>query len=304
MYQVIIIGGGPAGITAGIYCARKKLNTLLLTKNFFGQVSYAFKIENYPGFKAIKVIELIKKLKEHLKKFKIDINEGESAVKISKRKNYFEVLSSEGDRYQTQAIIIASGAKPRKLKVPGEDKFLGRGVSYCPVCDGLLFSGKEVAIVGGGNAGCEAAVYFLSIAKKIYLLEAGPNLKADKITLEKIERSKKIEVILNAKLKEIKGKKEVEKIICEVNKKEREISVAGVFIQIGTVAEVDFAQKITKVDKQGKIIIDPCTCETSCKGIFAAGDCTNVLYHQIIIAAGQGAIAALSAAKYLEGLKK
>jgi len=300
MFDLIIIGGGPAGITAGIYAARKKLNTLLITKDFLGQVSHAFFIENYPGFKRIKGMDLIKKFKNHLEKFKIDVNQGESVVKIQKKKNGFEVFTNQGDKYQTKTIIIATGAKPRQLGIEGEIKFLGRGVSYCPVCDGFLFSQKDVAVIGGGNSGCEAALYLLPIAKKIYLLEASNQLRADQITQEKIFHSKKIEVIFNAKVKEIKGSTSVEKILFEQGKEKREIPVEGVFIQIGMIPDVEFAKKLVKTDKAGKIIINPRTCETSTKGIFAAGDVTNTLYHQIVIAAAQGAIAALSAAKYLE----
>ena len=300
MFDLIIIGAGPAGISAAIYAARKKLTTLIITKDFFGQVSHAFFIENYLGFKKIKGMDLIKKFKNHLEKFEVDINQGESVINLKKKKDFFEVLTSEGDRYQAKTVIIASGAKPRKIGIEGEEKFLGRGVSYCPVCDGLLFSQKNVAVIGGGNSGCEAALYLLPIAKKIYLLEASNKLRADKITQEKIFESKKIEVLLNTKIKEIKGETSVDKIIIESKKETKEIPVEGVFIQIGMVPEVDFAKKVVKMDKAGKIIINPRTCETSTKGIFAAGDVANNLYHQIIIAAAQGAIAALSAAKYLE----
>lgn len=304
MLDLIIIGAGPAGITAGIYATRKKLNTLLITKDFFGQVSHAFFIENYPGFKRIKGMDLIKKFKNHLEKFKINVNQGESVTKIKKKKNFFEVFTSENDRYQTKTIIIASGAKPRKIGIEGEEKFLGRGVSYCPVCDGFLFSQKNVAIIGGGNSGCEAALYLLPIAKKIYLLETSNKLRADKITQEKIFDSKKIEVVFNAKVKKIKGETSVDKIIVEQKKETREILVEGVFVQIGVMPDVDFAKKVVRMDKIGKIIINPRTCETSTKGIFAAGDVANNLYHQVVIAAAQGAVAALSAAKYLEKLEK
>ena len=304
MLDLIIIGGGPAGITASIYAARKKLNTLLLTKDFFGQVAHAFFIENYPGFKRIKGMDLMKKFKAHLEKFDVAVNQGESVVKIKKKKNFFEVLTSEEDRYQAKAIIIASGASPRKLGIEGENKFLGRGVSYCTVCDGFLFSQKEVAVIGGGNAGCEAALYLLPIVKKIYLIEASDRLRADPVTLERISQSKKIEVHLKTKVRRIEGKTLVEKIIVEKGKEMKEIPVEGVFIQIGTVPETDFVKGLVKTDKNGKIIINPRTGETSTKGIFAAGDVTNTFYHQIVIAAAQGAIAALSAAKYLENLKK
>jgi thioredoxin-disulfide reductase len=306
MYDLIIIGGGPAGITAGIYAARKKLNTLILSKDFTGQVGKAFSIENYPGFKKILGIKLIEKFKKHLEKFDVDINEGEEVTKIKKRKDgTFEVKTTQRDRYLTKAIIITSGRDPRPLEVPGEKEFLGRGVSYCVTCDGVMFAGKTVAVIGGGNAGFEAALELSKYCPKIYILEFLPQVKADESTQEKVQKSGKIEVVTNAQIKEIKGKNFVDSLIYQdrTTKKEIELKVQGVFVEIGSVPATGFIKGLVEFNERDEIKINPRTCATKTPGIFAAGDVTDVKYKQIIIAAGEGAKAALSAYEYIQKMK-
>ena len=305
MFELIIIGGGPAGITAGIYAARKKLNTLIISKDFIGQVGKAFLIENYPGFKKISGVNLSEKLKKHLEKFRIDINEGEEVIKIKKKKGIFEVITSQKDRYFTKSVIVASGGDPRPLEVPGEKEFIGKGVSYCSTCDSPLFKEKIVAVIGGGNSGLEAALDLARYAKKIYILEFSSEIKADEFNYEKVKQNKEIEVICSASVKEIKGDKFVKSLIYQDknSKKTKELRVDGVFIQIGNIPATGFVKGLVSFNEKDEIEINPETNETRTPGLFAAGDVTSVPHKQIIIAAGEGAKAALSSHNYLKRLK-
>lgn len=307
MYDLIIVGGGPAGITAGIYAARKKLDTLLISKDFIGQTGKAFLVENYPGFKKIQGFQLIEKFNKHLRKFKIDINEGEEVIKIKKEKDgFFEIRTSQKDRYSARAIIIASGRDPRPLEVPGEKEFLGRGVSYCLICDGPMFSGKTVAVVGGGNSGFEGALDLVRFCPKVYILEVGSKVLADEINQERARVTKKIEVICNAKVKKIKGRDFVNSLIYQdqISQKNIEISVEGIFVEIGSIPATGFVKGLVDFNEEDEIKINPKTCATETPGLFAAGDVTDVRDKQIIVAAGEGAKAALSAYDYLQKNRK
>jgi len=301
MLDVIIVGGGPAGVTAGIYTIRKKLNTLIISKDFVGQTGKALSVENWPGDKMILGAKLMKNFKDHLEKFNVNINEGEEVIKIRRRKDHFEVRTSERDRYLAKSIIVATGANPRLLAVPGEEEFIGKGVSYCATCDAPLFAGKTVAVVGGGNSGLDTTMALSQYAKKIYLLEFSDSLKGAEVTQEKIEKDKKVKVILETAVKEIKGKKFVESIICEdrKTKKQKEIKVDGMFVQIGNVPAVGFVKALVSFNKRNEIKIDPKTNSTRTPGVFAAGDVTSVPFKQIVIAAGEGAKAALSCYQWL-----
>jgi len=305
MYDLIIIGGGPAGITAGIYAARKKLNTLLITKNFLGQATRTSSVENYPGFKKISGQGLINKMEKHLQDFDIDINQGEEVEGVRKKQNFFEVRTNQKDRYKAKAVIVATGADPRPLEVPGEKQFIGRGVSYCSTCDAPFFQGKKVAIVGGGNSGFEAALDLVPFATNIYIYEFGDKPAADEITQEKVQRYKKIEVFLHTQVKEIKGYKKVQSIIYQDRrtKKTYERPVEGVFVQIGSIPATGFVKGLVSFSKRDEIKINHSTGQTKTPGLFAAGDVTDTKYKQIIIAAGQGAVAALSAYEYIQKFK-
>ena len=207
VYDLIIIGAGPAGITAGIYASRQKMDTLFITKDFGGQIGKkAVDIENYPGFKKITGPDLIKKLKEHLESQKVPV-EGDEVVNISKEENKFLIKTANKKKFESYAVIVASGADPRPLEVPGEKEFVARGLSYCAVCDGPLFKDKVVAIIGGGNEGFEDAIFMTNYVKKIYILEYGSKVKADEINQELVKKSGKIEIITNAKLGRIEGDK-------------------------------------------------------------------------------------------------
>lgn len=305
IYDLIIIGGGPAGTTAGIYAARQRLNTLLITKSFGGQIARkSVGIENYPGFEKISGMKLIQRFEKHLKRQKVQI-ENDSVVKVKKTGKVFLVSTKSKKRFQAKTVIIASGADPRPLEIPGEKKFIGKGVSYCTACDAPLFANKEVVVVGGGNSGFEAAIALSSWAKKIYILEHGSKIKADKENQEKAKKTGKVEVITNTVLKQVKGKEFVNSIIYQDRESKgiRTLRVEGIFVEIGSQPATSFVKGLVNFNKKDEIIVDQKTLQTKTPGLFVAGDVTDVIYKQIVIAAGQGAIAALSISNYLQKLK-
>jgi len=301
-YDLIIIGGGPAGITAGIYAARQKLNTLLITKAFGGQVARkVVAIENYPGFEEISGLELIQKLEKHLRKQKIDI-ERDEVTKLKKIGNHFFVQTKSKNRFQSKAVIVASGADPRPLEVEGEKKYIGRGLSYCPTCDGPLFEKKTVAVIGGGNSAFEAAIFLSKIAKKIYILEYGEKVGADQINQERVKKTGKVEIITNAALKKINGKQFINSIVYQdrITNKEKTLPLSGVFVEIGSQPATSFVKGLVDFNEKDEIKVNPFTGETKTPGLFAAGDADEVPYKQIVIAAGEGAKTALSVYNYLQ----
>lgn len=302
IYDLIIIGGGPAGITAGIYAARQRLNTLLITKAFGGQIARkAIGIENYPGFEEISGLDLIKKLEKHLRKQRIDI-ERDSVIKVKKARKKFIIFTKSKHRFEAKTVIVASGADPRLLEVPGEKKFIGRGVSYCTSCDGPLFENKTVAVIGGGDAGFEAAIFLTNYAKKIYIIEAGPEVKASEINQEKVKETGKVEIITNALLKKIQGKEFVNSIIYQdrKSKKLNNLKVEGVFVEIGSQPATSFVKGLVKFNEKDEIKVDFETYQTSTPGLFAAGDVNNGKVKQIITACGEGAKAVFSAYNFLK----
>lgn len=302
MYDLIIIGGGPAGIAAGIYAVRQKLNTLLITKSFGGQITRkSVGIENYPGFEKISGFDLISKFEKHLRKHKIDI-ETDLVKSVKKTGKDFFILTASKRHFQAKAVIIASGADPRPLEVPGEKKFIGRGVSYCTTCDGPLFANKKVAVVGGGNSGFEAAIFLTKWAEKVYVMEHGQAVRAEKEAQEKARKTGKVEVITSVSLKKIKGKKFVDTLVYQTGKtgKVNSLKVDGIFVEIGSQPATSFAKDLVDFNKKDEIVIDLGTMQTKTPGLYAAGDVSNVLSKQIVIAAGEGAKAALCASWYIQ----
>lgn len=302
IYDLIIVGGGPAGITAGIYAARQKLNALLITKSFGGQMARkAVAIENYPGFEKISGLELTQKFKSHLKKQKIDIEEA-AVSKIKKIGGIFSVSTGNKKQFKSKTVIISSGADPRPLEVPGEKKFIGKGVSYCTVCDAPFYAGKDVAVIGGGNAGFEAAIALSSWSPKIYILETGPKVRADEINQERVKKTGKVEIITDAALKKIQGEQFVKSIVYQDqrSKKEKTLSVEGVFVEIGSQPATSFVKGLVDFNEKDEIVMNPKTGETKTKGLFAAGDVSDVIYKQIVIAAGEGAKVAFLVSNYLQ----
>ncbi len=319
LYDLIIIGSGPAGITAAIYAVRKKLKTLLITRDFVGQVGKISEIENWPGEEKISGMELMEKLSNHLKKFEIEIEEGDEVKEIKKTGDIFEIRTKRGDGIKGRAVIITSGRTPRLLGVAGEKEFLGKGVSTCSICDAPFFKDKLVAVIGGGNAGFRTALDLVSYAKEIYIFEASSKLGADEVFQEKAKNSGKVEIIFNAQVLEIKGREGVpksrqvgtgipaeglgiEKIIYKdlISQEQKEFPLEGVFIEIGSIPATNFVRNLVDFSKTGDIMINPKTLETKTPGLFAAGDVADLAYKQLIIAAGEGAKAALSAYNYLQ----
>ena len=304
-YDLIIIGGGPAAMSAGIYAARKKIKTLLIAKQLGGQPAESWEIENYLGFEKISGVDLAQKFASHLKKFSadIEIQEGENAEKITKNANNEFEVSAGKKNYLAKAIIIATGSSPRRLNIAGEENFIGRGVVFCATCDAPLFAGKTVAVIGAGNSGMDTALQLTKYAKKIYLINKYPDLlKGDSLYAEQIKNSPLVEIMNNSLPKEIRGDKFVSGLIIENSqtKENKELSVEGIFVEIGSLPSLQFLGGLVEYNQKGEIIINHENNMSSCAGIFAAGDATNVPHKQIIIAAGEGAKAALGAYYYLQ----
>lgn len=301
-YDLIIIGGATSGLTASIYAARKKLRTITLTEKVGGQSLLTDNIENYPGFKSISGSDLIAKMREQAELAGAEIQEGKIAVGIESAEKKFKVMTQDGESFETKSIIIATGKKPRPLNVPGEKEFSAKGVSYCSICDAPLFEGKDVAVVGGGNAGIEAAMDLTKYANKIYVLEFGLKIIGDESTQEKLRNTGKVEFIVDAMTKEIKGEQFVEILVYEDRKsgEQKELQVQGIFVNIGQIPSTDFIKGFLELNPQNEIIINPKTNQASIEGVFAAGDVTDVPFKQCIVAGGEGAKAALSAYNYLQ----
>lgn len=296
MFDLIIIGAGPAGITAGVYAARKRMNLLVLTRDIGGQAAWSGDIENYTGYQFITGPELSAKFEEHMRRYDIEVREGEEVIKVNKRGNIVLVRTAR-DTYETKAAIIASGKRSRELGIPREKEFKNRGLTYCATCDGPLFAGKEVAVAGGGNSALDAALQMMNIAKHVYLVNSTSKLGGDEVMREKVENSKTVTVLNGARITALIGDKFVSGIKIEKDGKEERLSVEGVFVEIGLMPNSDFVQDIEK-NESGEIKVNSRN-QTNIPGIFAAGDVTNVPEKQIIIAAGEGSKATLSAFRYL-----
>lgn len=296
MYELIIIGAGPAGITAAIYAARKQINFLIISQDIGGQTAISGDVENYTGYQFITGPQLTEKFEEHMRQFKVQLKSPESVTRIEKKSDFFEVTTNK-DTYQTETIIIASGKKPRLLNVPGEKEFKNRGVSYCATCDAPLFPNKKVAVIGGGNSALDATLQLIKIAEKIYLININEKLGCDAIMREKVEVLDKVVIYNAAKTQAILGDNFVKAIKIRQADKDLTLEVQGVFVEIGSVPGVDFIDFVEK-NNFGEIKIDAEN-KTNVPGIFAAGDVTDVLEKQIIIAAGEGAKAVLSVFRYL-----
>lgn len=306
VYDVIIIGAGPAGMSAGIYVCRKQLSALILSEDFGGQMARSWEIENYIGYHLISGVDLAKRFKDHLESFKcLTMKVGQKVSSIKKGKGLFEVNLSSGQLYSSKTVIVATGRKPRMLGVPGESELRGHGVTYCATCDAPFFKDKVVAVVGDGNSALGAAYQLAKIASRVFLFSPKPKFKSDldKVLKNKVLSFDNVEVVFNSEIKNILGDKVVGGIKYQ-NIKTKQISnmeVSGIFIEIGSEPSLDFVKKIVKINRVGEIIIDKRNM-SSVPGIFAAGGVSDVYEKQIIIAAGEGAKAAISASRYLSSL--
>ncbi|MSR68409.1 FAD-binding protein [Candidatus Saccharibacteria bacterium] len=303
IYDIIIIGAGPAGMTAGVYVARKKLKTLIISKDIGGQASWSSDIENYLGFSMITGPDLVKKFEDHLEEFKedLELRISISGIKdIKKKGKNFVVTTGDGKTETAKAIIIAGGKVPRLLGVPGEKEFLNRGVAYCAYCDGPLFKGKDVAIIGGGNSALDSALNVSKIVKQIYIINITKELNGDKVMIDKVMDLPHIRVMNNTEAVVIEGEKTVSSIRIKSRDGglQKDLPVSGVFIEVGSLPATDYLKGLVKLNKHSEIVIDEYNM-TSVAGIFAAGDITTVIEKQIITAAGEGAKAAIQASQYL-----
>jgi len=302
MYDVIIIGAGPAGLSAGIYTSRRGMKSLIISKGFSEQVTSTPEIYNYPGYLKIKGFELILKMEEQARNSGIEIILEEVEEVKERGKNF--ILKTVNNEYGCKTLILASGKTPRNLSVPGEKKLTGKGISYCVTCDGPLFKDKIVAVVGGGNSALDAATYMAGIAKKVYLIHRRDQFRGFESMIEKVKKHKNVEFVLNSVVVEFKGDMFLKSLTVEnVNSKEKkELEVNGCFIEIGSEVKTDFVKHLVKIDENNHIKINN-NCETSHPGIFAAGDVTNTPFKQIVVAAGEGAKAGLNAYNYIHGIK-
>ena len=291
MYDLAIIGGGPGGIAAGVYASRKKLKTVFVTKEWGGQSIVSACIQNWIGTVSITGDQLAQNLEAHLRAYAddvVDIKEGACITKVEKIDTGFKLAAENGETYEARAILVTSGSHRRKLTVPGAEEFDNKGLTYCASCDGPLFSGQDVVVIGGGNAGFETAAQLLAYTKSVTLLHRNPEFKADPVTVEKVLANSHMKAIPNADITAVIGDKFVTgiKYKDKTSNEEKELAVTGVFVEIGLVPNTDFIADLVELDDYKRIVIDPWTGQSKTPGIWAAGDCTNIKYHQNNISAG------------------
>ncbi|WP_348709217.1 alkyl hydroperoxide reductase subunit F [Bacillus subtilis] len=298
-FDVLVVGGGPAGASAAIYTARKGIRTGVVAERFGGQVLDTMSIENFISVKATEGPKLAASLEEHVKEYDIDVMNLQRAKRLEK-KDLFELELENGAVLKSKTVILSTGARWRNVNVPGEQEFKNKGVAYCPHCDGPLFEGKDVAVIGGGNSGIEAAIDLAGIVNHVTVLEFAPELKADEVLQKRLYSLPNVTVVKNAQTKEITGDQSVNGItyVDRETGEEKHVELQGVFVQIGLVPNTEWLEGTVERNRMGEIIVDKHGA-TSVPGLFAAGDCTDSAYNQIIISMGSGATAALGAFDYL-----
>jgi len=302
MYNLMIIGGGPAGLAASVYAARKRLSTLLISVDIGGQINKTLGIENYLGYQFIEAPELIDKFQTQVNQFPIDQKIGYKVSRLEKIEGGFQAITETKEQYQARAAIFATGKSPRKLNVPGEVRLTGRGVTYCAICDGPVFSGQRVAVVGGGNSALEAALDMVKIAEHVDLVSL-TQLTGDPILIDKLSDAKNLSIFTEYQTEKIEGQDLVEGMLIKDLKsdKSKRLEVTGIFIEIGLVPNSEAVKGLIELNKWGEVPVN-CSCETAIPGLYAAGDVTNIPEKQIVVAAGEGAKAALQAHRYLQRL--
>lgn len=291
MYELTIIGGGPAGVAAGVYASRKQLKTLFVTKEWGGQSTVSTDIQNWIGTPSIPGPKLAADLRAHLEAYAgtyVDIKNGALVTGIIKTEQGFTVTLSNGETHETKAVLVTSGSQRRQLPAQNAEQFEHKGLTYCASCDGPLFGGQDVVVVGGGNAAFETAAQLLAYAKSVTLLQRGPRYKADPVTVEKVLAHPNMTGILNAQVTEVTGENFVSGLtyLDSTTNTSHTLATAGIFVEIGMIPNTAYLEGVVPLDEYKRVIIDPWTQKTEVPGIWAAGDCTNVLYHQNNIAAG------------------
>lgn len=297
IYDIIIIGGGPAGLSAALYASRRAMKTLVISRDIGGQIAKTPEIENYPGVDKISGIKLALKFKEQAEKFGAKIIFEETS-KIVKQKDKF-VVETLRNKYESRGVILASGKKPRELGVKGENEFKGRGVSYCATCDVPFFKNKVLAVVGGGNSALDATLLASKVCSKVYLIHRRDSFVGEQVLISKVKSTKNIEIIYNEEVMEICGDKVVKSLKLKSSK---EILTDGIIVEVGFIVDHSLVQGLVKLDAKNQVLINNIQ-ETSTPGIFAAGDLTKTPYKQIIISAAEGVKAALSCYDYIQRLE-
>ncbi len=299
VYDVVVVGAGPAGLTAAIYAARKNLSTLLVAYDLGGQLGTTYEVANYPGFQLIAGPELVRRFYEHMDRYGIEQLLGEKVVDLEVRGRAKVIRTASGREICAKTVILATGAQKRRLNIPGEKEFAGKGVVYCSTCDGPLFRGLTIAIVGAGNSGLESAIEMDGVARKVYLISQG-EWTGDQILQDKVAAAKHVEALKYHRALEIQGREQVDGVVVQDLKtgEARRLEVQGVFVEIGLFPNTDFVLDLVETNERGEIKVDRHG-QTGVRGIFAAGDATDNHDKQIIIAAGEGAKAALGAFEYL-----
>jgi len=304
VYDVMIIGGGPAGLAASVYAARKRLNTLLVSGDIGGQVNRTWGIENYLGYQFVEGAELIAKFHEQVSRYPIDQKIGQKITRLNKIDSGFEAESETSEKFQARVVVFAAGKRPRQLNVPGEAEFSGRGVTYCAVCDGPVFAGQRVAVIGGGNSALEAALDMVKIGEHVDLVSLTP-FTGDAILIEKLKDAQNLSIYIEHQTQRIEGQDFVEGILIKDLKtgENKRLAVSGVFVEIGLMPNSEPVKGLLQLNEVGEVPIN-CSCETAIPGLYAAGDVTDVPEKQIVVAAGEGAKATLQAHRYLQRLVK
>ena len=300
-YDSLIIGGGPAGASAAIYSARKGIRTGVVAQKFGGQVADTVGIENFISVKETEGPKLVMALEQHVKEYEVDVMNLQTAKSLNKTGDEITITLENGAVLKSKTVILSTGARWREMNVPGEQEYRGKGVAYCPHCDGPLYKGKRVAVIGGGNSGVEAAIDLAGIVSHVTLVEFDTKLRADAVLQKKMHSMPNVTVITNALSKEVlgaDGKVTTLRYEDRANNQMHDIALEGIFVQIGLLPNTDWLKGVIDLSPRGEVIIDQ-KGETSMPGVFAAGDCTTVPYKQIIIAMGEGAKASLSAFDYL-----
>ncbi len=306
MYELVIIGGGPAAVAAGVYAGRKRIKTALITESFGGQSIVSNEIYNWIGTKAISGLSLAQNLEAHVRDHGAEIIDGEIVTAIAKidggpPTGHFLITTKSGKTVETKTIFMATGSRRKRLGIPGEDRLDGRGVVFCSTCDAPLFKGKDIAIVGAGNAALEAAVDSIPYANKIYMLVRGSEMRGDAVTQEKIKSHPKVTILFNTVSQEVLGEKSVTglRTIEKTTNKATDLAVQGVFVEIGSRPNSDPAKELVSLNQIGEIVVDHKTQASSCSGIWAAGDVSDVLYKQNNISAGDAVKAVLNVYDFL-----
>ena len=297
MYDLAIIGGGPAGIAAGVYASRKQLKTLLLTyavdsqEQFGGQSVVSSDVQNWIGTVSVSGPDLAKMLEAHLRAYAgdiVDVKTSEKVAKVEGEEGNFRITTEKGAAYESKTVLVATGSSRRKLTIPGAAEYEHKGITYCASCDGPLFSGRDVAVIGGGNAGFETAAQLLAYTKSVTLLDFADTFKADPVTVQKVLADPKMKGIGNAEIMEVKGEQFVNTVVYKdrASGETKELPTQGIFVEVGLLPTTNFVEGFLTLNQIKQIEIDPWTQRTSVQGVWAAGDCTNVRYHQNNIAAG------------------